>query len=218
MKTLFLIVIIIFISTVFIKCNNKTTFISSIYTLKEAGFKVNPGINDSDLIANWKETLQYHDNPIDALYITLGDATRNKPYINFSDDCWHLDLESIEGAGSYVVILENINRISKGDLDFKEIKDYCNDNEDGKAWVSFTFNGDKYKWDLKVDNDWVDGYLFDKIQDLCKKYNKKGRLTFFPEGQAFVISYLTNQEFYKIKNATGLKLEWLKADAGQIYK
>jgi hypothetical protein len=59
--------------------------------------------------------------------------------------------------------------------------------------------------------------LFDKIQDLCKKNNKKGKLTFFPEGQAFVISYLTEEEFNKLKRVTGLKLEWLKVGNGQIY-
>jgi hypothetical protein len=34
---------------------------------------------------------------------------------------------------------------------------YCNDNEDNRAWVLFVLYGDKYKWGLKVDNDWADG-------------------------------------------------------------
>jgi len=193
------------------------TFKSSLDTLNQAGFSINPQVQEADIFNRWKEVLVYHSDPVDALYITLGDETANKPYLNFSNNCWHFDLEAIEGQGSYVRILENLKRISNGDLNFQNISDYCNDNEDDKAWVAFEFNGDKYKWDLKVDNDWADGYLFDKIQDLCKKHNKKGRLTFFPEGQAFVTSYLTEEEFDKIKKVTGLKLEWLNAGNGQIY-
>jgi hypothetical protein len=193
------------------------TFEASLDTLKQAGFAINPQVQEAMIFDRWKEVLVYHSDPVDALYITLGDATPNRPYLNFSNNCWHFDLESIEGQNSYVRILENLKRISNGDLDFQNISDYCNDNEDNKAWVAFEFNSDKYKWDLKVDDDWADGYLFDKIQDLCKKYNKKSRLTFFPEGQAFVISYLTEEEFNKIKSVTGLKLEWLKVGNGQIY-
>ncbi len=199
------------------KSKDKTMiFKTSLEKLKAAGFSINPQVQETDIFNRWKEMLSYHSNPIGALYITLGEETSEKPYLNFSDNCWHFDLEAIEGEGSYMRILENLKRISNSDLNFQDIKDYCNDNEDDKAWVSFEFEGHEYKWDLKVDNDWADGYLFDKIQDLCKEYNKKGRLTFFPEGQAFVISYLTEEAFNKIKKETGLKLEWLKAN-GQIY-
>jgi hypothetical protein len=193
------------------------TFNSSLDKLRQVGLTLNPQIKETDIFSRWKELLEYYPDPIEALYITVGDETSYIPYINFSNSCWHFDIEAIEGQGSYVRVLENLNRISKGDLNFQNIVDYCNDNEDNRAWVSFDFNGDKYKWDLKVHNDWADGYLFDKIQDLCKKYNKKGRLTFFPEGQAFVTSYLTEEEFTKIRSQTGLKLEWLNAGKGQIY-
>jgi hypothetical protein len=189
----------------------------SLDKLKKAGLTINPGVQEADIFDRWTEVLAFYSNPVEALYITLGDRTEYDPFTDFSNSCWHFDLEAIEGEGSYVRILENLARISNGDLDFQNITDYCNDDEDGKAWVSFEFNGDKYKWDLKVDNDWADGHLFDKIQDLCKKYNKKGRLTYFSEGQSFVTSYLTEEEFNKINKITGLKLEWLTAGNGQIY-
>jgi hypothetical protein len=193
------------------------SFKSSLDSLKQVGLTVNANIKEQDIFNRWKEVLQYHSDPTEALYITLGNGTANKPYCNFSNSCWHFDLETVEGQGSYVTILENLKRISNGDLNFQNATDYCNDNEDNKAWVAFEFEGEKYKWDLKVDNDWADGYLFDKIQDLCKKYNKKGRLTFFPEGQAFVISYLTPEEFNSIKSVLGAKLAWLHVGNGQIY-
>jgi hypothetical protein len=143
--------------------NTTLIFKSSLDILKKVGFSINPNIDEKEIFNRWKEVLQYHSDPTDALYITLGDETPNKPYHNFSNDCWHFDLKAIERQGSYVRILENLKRISKGDLNFQNATDYCNDNEDKKAWVGFEFEGDKYKWDLKVDNDWADGYLFCRL-------------------------------------------------------
>src|SRR5687768_12912718 len=83
----------------------------SLDTLKQAGFLINPKVQEADIFNRWKEVLVYHPDPIDALYITLGDETSYKPYLNFSNNCWHFDLEAIEGQGSYVRILENLKRI-----------------------------------------------------------------------------------------------------------
>jgi len=185
-----------------------TAFNAALDKLIAAGIKINPEVQETEIFDRWKEVLASY-GPIEALYITLGDSTEYEPYTNFSDSCWHIDLEAVEGEGSYVEILENLKRISNGDLDFQHITDYCNDDEDGKAWISFEFHGDKYKWDLEVDDDWVDSRLFDKIQDLCRKYNKKGRLTYFSEGQGFVTSYLTEDEFNRFDEVTKLKLRLL---------
>jgi hypothetical protein len=193
-----------------------TLFKASLDKFKEAGFSLLDPSNETDFFESWKQMMAYHSDPIESMYITLGGETSMKPYLNYSNDCWHFDVEAIEGEGSYVRILENLKRISKNDLNFQNIKDYCNDNEDNKAWVSFDFEGSKYKWDLKVDDDWADGQLFDNIQELCKKHNKNGKLTFFPEGQAFVTSYLNKEQFTQVRNELGLKIDWLKVK-GQIY-
>lgn len=197
--------------------DDSLVFKTSLDKLKSAGLTLNPDIQEADIFNRWKEVLEYYSNPIEVLYITLGDAIDYEPFTDFSTSCWHFDLEAIEGEGSYVRILENLKRISNDDLDFQNINDYCNDDEDGKAWVSFEFNGDKYKWDLKVDDDWADAYLFDKIHDLCRKYKKKGRLTYFSEGQGFVTSYLTEDQFNKINRLTNLKIQWLTVSNGQIH-
>ena len=185
------------------------TFKLCLFKMKEAGFTLNRDIETDAVYEDWQHTLVYHRDTIAALYIALGDATRSWPPHDFSDCCWHFETRSIVTTGSYVNILLHLRRISKGDLNFEDCRDYCNEKEDGKAWVAFRFAGEEIKWDLKVNEDYVDGELFNKIQDLCKKYHKKGRLTFYPEGQAFVMSYLTADEFRHIRRVTGLKLELL---------
>jgi hypothetical protein len=189
--------------------NPEPVFKASLNKLKDAGFAINPEAKEADIFDQWKSQLGGYGNPIEALYVTLGANARLQPYAYFSNSCWHFYPDDFGEAGPYVGILENIRRISNGDLDFQNITYSSNDDEDSKALVSFEFNGDKYKWDLPVDDDWTDRYLFYKVQDLCRKYNKKGRFTYFSEYPGFVTSYLTEDQFNKIREITQLKLQWL---------
>ena len=186
--------------------NPAAAFEAALDKLITAGIKITPGIQETDIFERWTEKLADY-NPLEALYITLGGSTQYEPYTNFSDSCWHFDHDTIEVERAYGTILENLKRISNGDLGFQNIIDHYNDDEDNKAWISFELYGDKYKWDLDLNDDWVDSYLFDKIQDLCRKYNKKRRLAYLSAGQGFVISYLTADEFNKISEMTQLQLK-----------
>lgn len=189
-------------------------FAETLKNFQDRGFVINKDVRTADLEEMWKPYLKYYSEPVEAMYVFLGAETPQKPYHNISDNCWLSDMEVIEGAGSYKRILDNIERISNGDLRFLDIRDYCNDNEDGKAWVKFTFEGNEFNWQLAVNDDWADPQLFQNIQDLCRKFDKKGRLTFFPAGQAFVASYLTEEQFVIIKELVGQKLRWLDVRDG----
>jgi hypothetical protein len=191
-------------------------FSETLRKFQDRGFITNKDVSIMELEEMWKPYLKYHSEPIEAMYVFLGAETPQKPYRNISDNCWLMDIEAIEGVGSYKRILDNIERISKGDLRFRDIRDYCNDNDDGKAWVDFTFEGSEFSWQLAVNDDWADSQLFQNIQDLCKKFDKKGRLTFFPEGQAFVVSYLTEEQFVQMKELLGTKFNWLDIRDGRF--
>jgi hypothetical protein len=191
-------------------------FAETLKKFQNKGFIINMDVSTVDLEEMWKPYLKYHSEPIEAMYVFLGAETPQKPYRNISDNCWLMDMEAIEGVGSYKRILDNIERISKGDLRFRDIQDYCNDNDDGKAWVNFTFEGNEFSWQLAVNDDWADPQLFQNIQDLCRKFDKKGRLTFFPAGQAFVVSYLTEEQFVHMKELLGPKFKWLDIRDGRF--
>ncbi|MFN8334473.1 MAG: hypothetical protein U0U09_05045 [Cyclobacteriaceae bacterium] len=198
------------------KFNAKPTFEEQLETFKHLGFILNPGIDTAD-ISRWAGGhKEFEDHPYQLMYQALGSINELEPWIPLTNRCWDFDLEAIEDHGAYVYIMENISRITNGDLVFKDVQDYV-DIEEGKAWVSFTCNGDNYKWDLKVDDDWTDGELFDKVQALAQKYKTTGKFTFFNTGgQDFVLGYYTPEELEKIRKATGLDVVWLKAE-GQIY-
>ncbi|HMV09527.1 MAG TPA: hypothetical protein PK325_09835 [Cyclobacteriaceae bacterium] len=198
------------------KFNAKPTFEEQLETFKHLGFILNPGIDTADITRWAGGHKEFEDHPYQLMYQALGSINELEPWISLTNRCWDFDLEAIEDHGAYVYIMENISRITNGDLVFKDIQDYV-DIEEGKAWVSFTCNGDNYKWDLRVDDDWTDGELFDKVQALAQKYKTNGKFTFFNTGgQDFVLGYHTPEELEKIRKATGLDIVWLKAE-GQIY-
>jgi hypothetical protein len=191
-------------------------FSETLRKFQDREFITNKEVSIMELEEMWKPYLKYHTDPIEAMYIFLGGETPRKPYRYISDNCWLMDMEAIEGVGSYKRILANIERISNGDLHFHDIRDYCNDNDDGKAWVEFTFGGNEFRWQMAVKDDWADPQLFQNIQDLCRKFDKRGRLTFFPAGQAFVVSYLTEEQFVHMKELLGPKFNWLDIRDGRF--
>lgn len=196
--------------------NARPTFEQQLETFKQLGFTLNQGVSVSD-ISRWeKGYTAFEEQPYHLMYQTLGQTIEREPWTPLTNQCWDFDLEAIEDHGSYVDIMKNISRITHGDLIFEDVQDYV-DIEEGKAWVSFTCKGDRYKWELRVDDDWADGALFDKVQSLTEQYHTKGKFTFFNTGgQDFVLGYHTPEELEKIRQATGLNIVWLKAK-GQIY-
>ncbi|MFB6454939.1 hypothetical protein ACE38W_06680 [Chitinophaga sp. Hz27] len=181
-------------------------FAAALNKLKDAGISMKPVHTEAALFEQWDFMMGQNDDPTAILYIALGQRADNPPYGFYSDHCWQCDFESMEGPGSYFRIFDNIMRIANGDITFQDIDDYCNEEEDGEAWVSFTFEGEKYRWDLEVDNDWIDPLIFIKIQDIFAKHQKKGRLVAFPEGQSMVFSYLTPEEYLLMKAKLELRL------------
>jgi hypothetical protein len=189
---------------------NQPTFQQQLETFKELGFTLNQDISTSD-INRWEGGYkEFEDNPFSLMYQTLGQTIEREPWTPITNRCWDFDLEAIEDNGAYVDIMQNISRITNGDLAFENLKDYVN-IEEKKAWVSFTCKGENYKWELKVDDDWADEKLFKKIQELAEKYQTKKRFTYFNTGgQDFVLGYHSKEELELIRQKTGLEIDWLK--------
>lgn len=187
------------------------TFQEQLGVFEELGFELNNGIELSD-VDRWGGTQAFEENGevFSLLYITLGQTIERDPWIPLTNRCWHFDTEAIEGDGSYVEIIKNLSRITRGELVFEDIKDHVPfDGEN--AWVSFRLNGESYEWDFKIDNDWVDPELFSNIAELTKTIGTKGRYTYFDTGgQDLVVGYETPEDLEKLREKTGLKIVWLE--------
>jgi hypothetical protein len=187
--------------------NRKSVTLDEQYaTFVKLGFKLNPGIDTKDLY-RWVGTKE--EPPYKMLYITLGQTMEREPWTPLTDRVWDFDTEAIEDHGAYVEIMKNLERISRGELKFDNLKDYV-DVENKKAWVSFSVKGRNYRWNLKVDDDWVDDDLFVRLVTLTDQLKTKGKYTAFdPAGQDVVIGFETPESKEAITRATGLKIEWL---------
>lgn len=188
--------------------NEHVSFERQLETFNKLGFELNPGTSISD-IDRWGNKKEFEDQPYVMLYITLGQTIEREAWTPLTDRVWDFDTEAIEDHGAYIEIRKNLERISRGEVKFENLKDYV-DVEKEIAWVSFTFHGKNYKWDLKVDDDWADPMLFSKVADLVRTNNTKGRYTYFDTGgQDAVIGFEIPEGKAAIVKATGLKIEWL---------
>lgn len=193
----------------------KVTFDEQLKSFQQLGFKFNNGITKENLLESFDES-EFENDPWNLMYVCLGSTIEKEPYTPITDSCWHFDAECIEDNGSYVDILENLKRISKGQLNIENIQDYV-DIENEKAWVSFDFKGRSYKWDLRIDNDWVDGELFDKIQEVNSENKNTKKFTVYVLGQDAIIGYMNDNEIFEFKKTTKIELKYLEGinDIGQ---
>jgi hypothetical protein len=175
---------------------------------RRLGFDLNPTIEKS-VLDEFRNDKSIEERPYFNLYIELGRTIEKEPWTPLTDRVWNFDTEAIEDNGDYVDIMKNLERVSRGEIRFENLKDRV-DLEEGVAWVSFTVRGRSYKWDLKVDDDWVDATLFTKVAALTSTLRTKGRYTYFDTGgQDVVIGYETPEGRQRLIAATGLKVEWM---------
>lgn len=184
------------------------TFERQFEIFKNLGFFLNKGITMSD-VDRWGSKKEFENPPYITLYMTLGQTIEREPWAPLTDRVWDFDVEAIEDHGAYVEIIKNLERISRGELKFENLKDYV-DVEKENAWVSFSVRGKNYRWNLEIDNDYADPALFTKVVELTRTLNTKGRFTYFNTGgQNAVIGFESPESREAIIKATGLKIEWL---------
>lgn len=178
-------------------------------TLRKLGIELRPGIGVERLTRS--DDLKEHSGepPYERLLILMGGTTEEEPFEPLSEDIWHFDTECIEDHGAYVAIAERVRGLADGDLPLSEIDDYV-DVEEGVAWLSFRLNGKQHKWDLKVDDDWVDPEIFVKFDQLLAEQGSKKRLTYYDlGGQDCLIGCGTEENLRALRRETGLNFKWM---------
>ena len=58
------------------------------------------------------------------MYITIGQTIEQEPWTPLTDRCWKFDTEAIKDQGSYIDIFKNLERITRGELKFENVKDF----------------------------------------------------------------------------------------------
>ena len=185
-------------------------FDQQLEIFRQLHFDLNPEVDSSD-IASWElDDGTAEEQPFMLVYTLLGSCIEREPFTPITNRCWSFDTEAIEDNGAYVDIIRNLERISRGALTFTDVTDHV-DIDAGDAWVSFVFNGQRYRWTMRVNDDWVDETLFENIVKLTIEHNTNGRITSLYTGdQTVMLGFETEESLAEIKRATGLPIEWLE--------
>ncbi|MEM6398451.1 MAG: hypothetical protein AAF741_19030 [Bacteroidota bacterium] len=103
----------------------------------------------------------------------------------------HFDQELGNLTNPYGELTNEYGRISRGDFNPKNIEDSFPIGASNIADLSFTCQGKKFKFQFKIDNDWIDPYFYEAIDKVVRQVNLPGKFYFLPSyDQAAKIIYL----------------------------
>lgn len=188
----------------------KPAFEEQFQNLQDCDIQLRLNFSVEALFEEWSKE-EFEKEPYELLLIALGGETETGhwEWEFLSDDIWHFDTECIEDHGDYIRIAQRMKDLSHGDLKLENIEDYV-DVEEEIAWLEFDLNGEKYHWDLEVDNDWVDTEIFQMFIELLEKQKTDKKYTYFDlRGQDCLIGCCTPQQLEKLRNVTELDFIWL---------
>jgi len=187
----------------FLKRNKIISLHEQIVRLAELGIKLNSGISIDSLLDEFSQE-QFEKDPYQLLLISMGgEIFKDDHFYVASDQIWHLDTECIEDHGDYISIIERLKKMTG--IDINHIKDFV-DVENETAWVSFEYNNKQIKWDLQINDDWLDPEIFDKFNQLVRDVTSK-RLVISSLGQDCLIAYLTPEQLREINKLVKFKFE-----------
>ena len=182
----------------FFKSKKKVSFSEQLCELQKIGIQLNPIINEELILAEYSEE-EFEREPYLLLLIALGSELElNENYC--SNEIWYLDTECIEDTGDYVRIAERIRDLSKNYLDFKNIKDNV-DIENQEASISFTLDEKDYCWKLEVNDDWIDEQIIVQFNDLLEIKNTDKRVYILDlGGQDCLVGIYSKEQVKKLNN------------------
>ncbi|WP_397346424.1 hypothetical protein [Paenibacillus polymyxa] len=143
----------------------KTIFEDQLNQLSELGIFMSADLKKELLLKEFSRN-EYEEDPYNLLLFTLGGEVEvNGEFINVSEEIWYLDTECIEDHGDCARIIIRLENMTK--LNLNNITDYV-DIQNGTAWVSFEYMNELIRWEMKVDDDWLDMEIFKKFNELIK--------------------------------------------------
>jgi hypothetical protein len=146
-------------------------------TFERLGIRLNPGARLEDLFDTWGSPESFELNPYERLYSALGDAPELDESAPFTNQIWYFGVESLVEERDYERLLENIGRISGGELTFGSIDmDYQDDEHDPLVKLRFDLNGIRQQWTIRHFWDWNSAAFLSPLNDFARDNNLQGRL------------------------------------------
>jgi len=164
-------------------------------TLAQHGITLSSEATLDDLLSHHSRE-EFEAAPYKKLVPVLGFDLERDSFAPLCHRLWMCDYERIEDHGSYVEVITRLHSMSEEVLPLSGIRDYV-DIEAETAWVEFDLEGSRLRWDVKVDNDWLDPSILVKFNELlkarCTPFRIYANHTEF--GQSAFFACLSEDEF-----------------------
>ena len=168
------------------------------------GLRLTEGVGVDDLFL-YDSRGNMEKKPYSALITALGYCTEDGEDTPFCRSLWMCDYEGIEGYGDYVVLIRHLQVLSEERPALSNIQDYV-EIGDNKAWIEFDLNGGRIHWDLEVDNDWLDPFLFVKYDQLLAEHTDLRIYSNHTDfGQSALLGCFTSNQFDKLNRLSKVK-------------
>ncbi|OBA06622.1 hypothetical protein A9P44_11060 [Paenibacillus polymyxa] len=181
----------------------KTIFEDQLNQLSELGIFMRSDLKKELLLEEILRS-EYEEDPYNLLLLTLGGEVEvNGEFINVSDEIWYLDAECIEDHGDYARVITRLENMTK--LKLNKITDYV-DIQNNTAWISFEYKHELIRWEMKVDEDWLDMEIFKKFNELTKtEQSMKLYITILDQG--CLVGYFYKEQVIELNKLTKYKFE-----------
>jgi hypothetical protein len=175
--------------------------------LARCGLRLDAPFTVQDLLKSWnREAFERGD--FDLVLVGLGMTEEQAPWRNHSSNVWHFDSECIEGDGCYTRIAERMKDLAEGALPIENIRDHV-DLDTGSAWLTLDYQGEQVRFDLRVNDDWVDPAVFSHFVELLGKSEPSKMYVYYDlQGQDCIIACVQATQFRDLKKA-GIRFQHL---------
>jgi hypothetical protein len=186
----------------------RLTLEGQLEALRACGLAIEPGLLMGQLEP---ERESFESEPWESLLYALGtDHGHGAPGETLVADLWHLDTECIEDHGDYAQIARGFSQIAGGALPLTAIRDHVALDR-GEAWLSFRLHGRDYRWEARVDDDWLDSTILSRFVALLAEQDSARRIAVYaPENVQDLLLIGTDEAGLAcLRRTTGLDLHWL---------
>ncbi len=137
----------------------------------------------------------------------MGIDLEREPYTPIANRVWMCDYERIEDHGAYRDVIIRLELMTASVLGLKGVTDFV-DVEQGQARVEFEYRGDRIRWDLAVEDDWLDPTVVVRYDALLREAGSSLRI--YPNntdyGQSALFGAFTQEEKRRFDKLSKIRL------------
>jgi hypothetical protein len=181
---------------------------AQLEALEPCGITLNADVGIPDLLAVHGERA-YETSPFRRLLEVMGGGSQTQLDTPLSSNVWRVSVGCFAGPGDYVRVAQRMSLLAGGDLPMSNISDEF-DLRRGIAWLRFRSAARDYEWPARIQERWVDPFIFTRFVGLLDQQDTERRFTHLDlGGQDVLIGCSTPEQFTRLRQVTGVPFEWL---------